>query len=241
MPDNGKAFGRWNDGVKTASRTDSGQIDTAVTAYFKDDEHVHTYTDSVQQATVAADGKIVSKCVCGDVKSTTAIPRIKEVKLSAETFTYDNKVKAPTVSVYDRNSQKISSAYYSVTLSAGRKKVGTYQVTVTFKGNYSGTVAKKFQIVPAGAKLTKVSAAKKGFTAKWKKKSGISGYELQYSMSKKFAKAKVKKISKAKTTSKKVTKLKAKKKYYVRIRIYKMVGKTKYVSSWSKGKMVKTK
>ncbi len=243
VPDTGKAFDQWSDGVKTASRTDIGEKDTSVATYFKNDEHrhVHTYADSVQPATAAADGKIVSKCACGDVKSTTIIPRIKEVKLSAETFTFNNKTKLPAVTVYDRNSQKISAAFYSVTASAGRKKIGTYQVTVAFKGNYSGTVTRKFRIVPAGVKLTKVSAAKKGFTAKWKRKSGLSGYELQYSTNRKFAKAKVRKITKAKTTSKKVTKLKAKKKYYVRVRTYKMVGKTKYVSSWSKSKMVKTK
>ena len=44
-----------------------------------------------------------------------------------------------------------------------------------------------------------------------------------------------------KKTSKKVTKLKAKKKYYVRIRTYKTVSGTKYYSEWSKTKTVRTK
>ena len=52
-------------------------------------------------------------------------------------------------------------------------------------------------------------------------------------------------VSKNKTTSKKISKLKAKKKYYVRVRTYKTVkvnGKnTKIYSSWSKAKTVKTK
>ena len=120
IPDNGKAFDRWSDGVTTASRTDIGQKDTTVTAYFKDNTHVHTYTKSVQTATIKADGKIIMKCACGDVKSTSTIPRIKDVKLSAETYTYNNKVKNPTVTVYDKNSRKILSAYYSVTKQSGR-------------------------------------------------------------------------------------------------------------------------
>lgn len=241
VPEQGKVFDRWSDGVKTAARTDIGEKDTTVTAYFKNNTHVHAYTKSVQPATTKKDGKIVMKCACGDVKSTSVIPRIKSVKLSAETFTYNNKAKMPKVTVYDKNSHKVSNVYYSVTEPSGRKKIGTYKVTVKFKGNYSGTVTKKFKIVPEGAKLTKVSAVKKGFTAKWKKKSGVSGYELQYSISKNFKKAKIKKVNKAKAASQKITKLKANKKYYVRIRTYKMVGKEKYVSSWSKAKTVRTK
>ena len=46
---------------------------------------------------------------------------------------------------------------------------------------------------------------------------------------------------KQKTTKNKVKKLKAKKKYYVRIRTYKTVNGKKVYSSWSKVKSVKTK
>ncbi len=46
---------------------------------------------------------------------------------------------------------------------------------------------------------------------------------------------------KQKTTQNKVKKLKAKKKYYVRIRTYKTLNGKKVYSSWSKVKSVKTK
>ena len=45
----------------------------------------------------------------------------------------------------------------------------------------------------------------------------------------------------AKTTKNKVKKLKAKKKYYVRVRTYKTVNGKKVYSSWSKVKSIKTK
>ena len=90
--------------------------------------------------------------------------------------------------------------------------------------------------------ITKVKAAKKGFTVKWKKGAGVSGYEIQYALNKKFTKGKkVVKIKKPSIVSKKVTKLKAKKKYFVRIRTYKVVSGTTYYSAWSKAKAVKTK
>ena len=94
----------------------------------------------------------------------------------------------------------------------------------------------------AGSKLpatsiTSLSAKDNGFKIKWKKKSGITGYQIQYSTNSKFKNGnKSIKIKSAKTVSKKITKLKAAKKYYVRIRTY----KGKKYSKWSKVKSIKT-
>ena len=85
--------------------------------------------------------------------------------------------------------------------------------------------------------ITSVKAQSKAFTVKWKKKSSITGYQIQYSTNSKFKKGnKSIKIKNAKTVSKKITKLKAAKKYYVRIRTY----KGKKYSKWSKVKSIKT-
>ena len=85
--------------------------------------------------------------------------------------------------------------------------------------------------------ITSVKAQSKAFTVKWKKKSSITGYQIQYSTDSKFKKEKKSiKTKNAKTVSKKITKLKAAKKYYVRIRTY----KGKKYSKWSKVKSIKT-
>ena len=91
--------------------------------------------------------------------------------------------------------------------------------------------------------ITSLSAKDNGFTVKWKKKTKITGYQIQYSTSSKFSMKNTKtvKIKKAKTTSNKITDLKSSKKYYVRIRTYKIVKKKKSYSSWSKKKNVTTK
>ena len=87
--------------------------------------------------------------------------------------------------------------------------------------------------------ITSVKAKDKAFTVKWKKKSDITGYQIQYSTNKKFKKNSKKiQIKQAKTTSKKITGLKSSKKYYVRIRTYKLVKKKKSYSSWSKKKCI---
>ena len=103
----------------------------------------------------------------------------------------------------------------------------------------SATIPK---LVVKTTSLSKVAAAKKAFTAKWKKSSNITGYEIQYALNSKFTKSKkTVKITKATTVSKKIKKLKAKKKYYVRVRTYVTENGTKYYSAWSKYKTVKTK
>ena len=85
--------------------------------------------------------------------------------------------------------------------------------------------------------ITSVKTKSEAFTIKWKKKTNIAGYQIQYSTNSKFKKGnKSIKIKNAKTISKKITKLKAAKKYYVRIRTY----KGKKYSKWSKVKSIKT-
>ena len=80
--------------------------------------------------------------------------------------------------------------------------------------------------------ITSVKTKREAFTIKWKKKTNIAGYQIQYSTNSKFKKGnKTIKIKKAKTVSKKITGLKPSKKYYVRIRTYKIVNKKTYYSS----------
>lgn len=95
---------------------------------------------------------------------------------------------------------------------------------------------------PSATQITSIKAVNNGFKVKWKKKS-VTGYQVQYSTSKKFTSktSKTLKVNKAKTTSKTVKKLKAKKKYYVRVRTYKTVKKKNYYSKWSAKYSVTTK
>lgn len=185
----------------------------------------------------------------GTVKKTFKInpAKVSNVKLSSTSYTYNGKTKTPSVTVKDSKGRKLKNGTdYTVKYSSGRKNVGRYAVKVTFKGNYTGSKTVYYYIVPKSTSISKVSALKKGFKLSWKKqKTQTTGYQIQYSTSSKFKKAKTVNVSKNKTTSKSVKKLSSKKKYYVRVRTYKTVkidGKTKKVySSWSKTKTVKTK
>ncbi len=208
----------------------------------------HKYKTTVTtKATTSKNGTKTTKCsVCGYSYKKT-IAKISSVKLSATSYTYDGKVKKPTVTVKDSNGNKLKNGTdYTVKYSSGRKNVGKYTVTVTFKGSYSGTKKLTFKINPKGTSVSKLTAGKGKFTATWKKQSTqVSGYQIQYSTSSKMTNAKTKTYSGASKTSASVSGLKSAKTYYVRVRTYKNVtidGKTvKLYSSWSSVKSVKTK
>ena len=204
----------------------------------------HSLNTVVTKATLTKDGGIAKVCKnCKKTVSKTTIAKVSNIKVNTASYVYNGKAKTPAVTVKDSKGKTLrKNTDYTVTYAKGRKNVGKYKVTVTLKGNYSGTKTLSFTIVPKGTKLSSVKAGKKQVTVKWKaQKKSTTGYQVQYSTSKKFEGAKIATIKKNKTTSATIKKLKGGKKYYVRVRTYKTVGKTKYYSAWSNVKNAKAK
>ena len=208
----------------------------------------HTTKQTVTKATPTANGKIVNYCsVCKKTLSTTVIPKASSIKLKATSLTYNGKVRTPKVIVKDRTGKTlVKNTNYTVSYAKGRKYVGKYAVKITFKGKYSGTKTLYFTIKPKATSISSLKAGSKKFTVKWKKQATqTTGYQVQYSASSKFSKAKAVTVGKNTTVSKKISKLSGKKKYYVRVRTYKTVkinGKSiRIYSGWSKAKTVTTK
>ena len=208
----------------------------------------HTTKQTVTKATPTANGKIVNYCsVCKKTLSTTVIPKASSIKLKATSLTYNGKVRTPKVIVKDRTGKTlVKNTNYTVSYAKGRKYVGKYAVKITFKGKYSGTKTLYFTIKPKATSISSLKAGSKKFTVKWKKQATqTTGYQVQYSASSKFSKAKAVTVGKNTTVSKKISKLSGKKKYYVRVRTYKTVkinGKSiRIYSGWSKTKTVTTK
>jgi hypothetical protein len=209
----------------------------------------HTTKQTVTKATPTANGKIVNYCsVCKKTLSTTVIPKASSIKLKATSLTYNGKVRTPKVIVKDRTGKTlVKNTDYTVFYAKGRKYVGKYAVKITFKGKYSGTKTLYFTIKPKATSISSLKAGSKKFTVKWKKQATqTTGYQVQVATNKKFKKnKKTVTIKKQKTTKTTVKKLKAKKKYYVRVCTYKTVkinGKSiRIYSGWSKTKTVTTK
>lgn len=182
-----------------------------------------------------------------DAQSIAALPKTSlskcAVTLSATSYIYSGTTKKPAVTV-KMDGRVLSSSFYTVSYSSGCKLVGTYTVTVKAKsGNVpiQGSAKLTFTIKPRTTYVTSLSADKAGFTARWNKRvSQTSGYQVQYRLKGSSA-TKTVTVSGASTTAKKITKLKAKKRYYVKIRTYKTVSGKRYYSSWSSAKSVVTR
>lgn len=192
--------------------------------------------------------KVSGKTFEGKLKIKRSVSKA-EIKLAYNSCYYNGKYRKPavkSVKVGDKVLQENKD--YQVEYSRN-KNTGIATVCIIGKGiNYAGMTYKDFKILPAKTSLKTLSAKSKGFTVKWEKQDVQStGYQLQYSTSKSFSNSKIVTVAKKSTVSKTIGKLKAKKRYYVRIRTYKQIkhpdtGKAmKIVSGWSEAKSVVTK
>lgn len=215
-----------------ASVTLSGGATPTVLGYDSDEDvfdctymlktpaHIHNNKTTTTKATFSKNGSKVTKCsVCGKKISTTTIKRVKTVKLSTTEYTYDGKVKTPSVTVKDSAGKTLKKDVdYTVSYESGRKSTGKYTVKITLKGNYSGTERVYFTIQPK--KVTGVSASQTttSITLKWKKVTGASGYRVyQYNTKTK----KYEKVKDVTGTTLKISKLSAGTKYKFKVRAYK--------------------
>ena len=94
--------------------------------------------------------------------------------------------------------------------------------------------------VPTASTPT-LKSGKQYFRASWKKTSGTSGYQIQYSLYKNFKKPVTKTLTGNTKTNITVSRLKRKKRYYVRVRAYKNANSKKYYGKWSKTKSIVVK
>lgn len=87
----------------------------------------------------------------------------------------------------------------------------------------------------------KVKAGKKKLTVTWKKDKNVSGYQIKIATKKNFKGAKTYTVKSYKTYKKVIKKLKANKKYFVKVCAYKTVGKSKVYGAYSAVRSCKVK
>lgn len=112
--------------------------------------HTHTYNSGkvTKAATTSSAGTITYTCTKCSATKTVAIAKISTTVLSKTSYTYDGKQKNPTVTIKDANGKVLrNSTDYTLTYSSGRTNAGTYYVTVSYKGNYSGSTKLSFKVI----------------------------------------------------------------------------------------------
>ncbi len=124
-------------------------------------------------ASIGVKGSKHKECtVCKKVLETAEIPALAKtsiskasVTLSTSTYAYDGKAKTPSVTVKVGGKTLKKDTDYTVSYS-NNTKVGTAKVTITGKGNYTGSVSKTYSIKNNFKKATVSGISTKAFTGK---------------------------------------------------------------------------
>ena len=156
---------------------------------------------------------------------------------SSVSFTGSNITPSVTVKVAGRTLT--SGTDYTVSYS-NNKNVGTSNVYVYGKGNYSGSLSAKFDIVPAKQQIQKLETKYKGFFVDWAQKGSATGYDVEYSVNANMSGAVSKHLTANKPDTLTVSGLSGGKTYYVRVRSYTNVNGKVYYGAWSDVKSIKT-
>ena len=161
-------------------------------------------------ASIGVKGSKHKECtVCKKVLETAEIPALSRISisrasvtLSTSTYAYDGKAKKPGVTVKLNGKTLKNGTDYTVSYS-NNTKVGTAKVTITGKGNYTGSVSKTYSIKNNFKKATVSGISTKAFTGrnitqsitvKYNGKTLKNGtdYTVSYSNNKKIGTATVK-------------------------------------------------
>ena len=171
-------------------------------------------------ATTSSTGSKSHHCtVCGEKKDVTSIPRIYSYELSNTYYFADGKKKTPTVTVKDYNDKVlVKGTDYTVAYSSStRTAAGSYYVTITFKGDYSGTRTLYFYLRDTVSNLRRTESSMSSVTLTWDKLTGASGYIVLRKL--KDDKA-YKQIAKTKSLTYTDKTIKVNKEYYYVVRPY---------------------
>ena len=179
---------------------------------------------------------------------TPTVKASQTITANSFTKTYGNKpfslgAKAKTKLTYKSSDTKVATVSNNgkVTLKGPGK--ATITITAAATSQYNAATKKiTITVKPKQTAGIKVKKGKKRMTVSWKRDKKATGYQITYAQNKKFKKGKKNiTISKNKTVKRTIKKLKARKTYYVKVRAYKKVGKTKIYGDYSKVKKVKVR
>ena len=244
----------------SGSRTYNGKKQTAplaasgfytvsgTTSATKVGKYTVTVTLNDKTNTTWADGSTADLKLTWEITKPSNTITVKNVTKTASTKTQTvklgGKAKESAKLTYQSDSKYVKvDKKGKVTIAKNFVGKATITVTASATKTYQETTKKVTVTVnPAKVKLTGVKNYKgKKLKAYWKKNTKVTGYQVQYSTSSKFKSAKTVTVKGYKSTSKTITKLTKNKKYYVRVRTYKTVGKVNYYSGWSNVKSITIK
>lgn len=101
-----------------------------------------------------------------------------KVTLSQSSISYNGKNMKPFIKQIVVGGTKLNSTNYSVTYSKDTRKPGIKNLIIKGRGNYTGTIKKNYVIKPAKVSGVTKTSTINDIKIKWKKVSGVAGYEV---------------------------------------------------------------
>ncbi|MGN0395871.1 MAG: DUF6273 domain-containing protein [Coprococcus sp.] len=182
------------------------------------------------------------------IKLTQAAQTIKAKNITkaygAKAFSLGARTNGDGKLTYKSSNTKVAKINKNgkVTITGcGRTKI-TIKASKTAKYNATSKTV-TITVKPKKEKITSLKSSKpETLTVGWKKDTKATGYRIQYSTDKNFKKnVKTVWVKKNTITNKTITKLKAGKRYYVRVAAVKKVGAQKFIGANSTVKNIKVK
>jgi hypothetical protein len=258
IPATGHSYGAWTTSVAPTCTAAGTQVRSCACGHQETQSVAalgHTWETEYTVDKTATTGRPGSKsyhcavCDAIDSASVTKIARIKQT--TAATVEFNGKIRNSNVTVVDFNGKKlVKGRDFTVVYKNGKatkvvtpKAIGNYTAVVTFKGDYSGTVSKKFSITPKATVVTKLTKpAKKQIKVTWQKRTvQVNGYQVRVSLKQNMANPRTATVVGFNKNTTTIKNLKAKKKYWVQVRTYKTVNGVKIFSAWSAKRTIVTK
>ncbi|MDO4557235.1 MAG: fibronectin type III domain-containing protein [Lachnospiraceae bacterium] len=169
----------------------------------------------------------------------------KKMSTKSQSFFIGAQNVGKSKMIYKSNNKSVK-VNSSGKIMINAKYIGKATITITaIETENLKKATKKISVTvnPSGTSIVKMANLTKGkATITWKKNNYVSGYQIRYTVKSNFkSDVKVKTVSGKSSVKIILSNLKKGKKYYVQIRTYKIVGKMKSYSSWSKIKTVQIK
>lgn len=141
-------------------------------------KHTHDLkTTYINEAEVGYDGYYDQECRRCDYEKSITIPKAV-ISFPQTSFIYTGKTITPELTIKDSEGKELKKNIdYTISGSASASKIGSYEISITLKGNYTGKKNLAYKIIPA--KVTSLKASTQtasSITLTWNKVSGADGY-----------------------------------------------------------------
>ena len=141
----------------------------------------HSLTDErivTKKARVHSDGVVSGRCSeCGKIIPTGKIAAIDKVVTNNSRMLYDGSEKTASVTAYDTDGEQIPRSQYILSYDDNISS-GIVHVTMTFRGDYEGTLKGSFRIYPMSTSVRSVTNVYGGMKLTWNKVPDGTGYVI---------------------------------------------------------------